>query len=219
VKKYTFKASEAESSFKHPIYYARDELTGEKIPGKQGSFYFKLFQRGMGVMADKTMFYGRDGNVIDKNDLMGVSIRFIPLIAIKSIFIGAVMCLQMELVSAIVTNITERNSISPQLATIERLRKQSPDDVDKVTNQIAKIRMLRQNRGTPDLVTDQQQEEEDPSNTSTLSGIQPTPLSSLNAGSPVYVPPQQQPAGAASDLLGVIGTAPKRQFKLPPLNG
>ena len=86
-------------------------------------------------------------------------------------------------------------------------------------NHQAKIRMLRQNRGTPDLVNDQQTEEEDPSNTSTLSGIQPTPLSSLNAGSPVYVPPQQQPAGAASDLLGVIGTAPKRQFKLPPLNG
>jgi len=215
VKKFTFKASDAESGFNHPIRYPYDQITGEKIPGKQGSLVLKLFSRGQGIRENKTRFHDTDGKVIDKSTLEGVEMRFIPVVSIRNIFVGAVTCLQIEMESAIVTDVQMRNSISNQMATIERLKRQDPDISNKVSNQIAKIMMSRQHQHAPGPVNDIAQDVE-PNNTSTLSGILPTQPTQPQQPQPVYQPTPIQPP---TDLIDTIKAAPKRNFKLPPLNG
>ncbi|HSW76450.1 MAG TPA: DUF2738 domain-containing protein [Candidatus Saccharimonadales bacterium] len=201
VKRHTFKASEAGSVFKYPIHFPLDELTGERLPGKQGSMYLKLFSRGTGPFANETKFYDPDGNPIEKDLLIGVQMKFTPIVAIRSIFIGNVICFQMEMKSAIVSDIQQRNSSTNQLATIERLKQKDPNIASKVSGQLAKLQMARRNQNlimTNDHVQNTNVDNVDKDdNTSTVSNINPVQLNTST------IP---------TDLQDVLKNPPKRKL-------
>ncbi len=112
--------------------------------------------------------------LINKERLMGVEMKFIPLLSIKSILVAGSgsASIQMEMKSAIVTDIKARNMISPQLATIQSMYANDPDVSTKVTQQLAKLEMSRQSSLLPPPSADDAPITSDEAN-STLDGIKP----------------------------------------------
>jgi hypothetical protein len=144
VKLYDFNAQAPGGLFKNPIYRARDEVTGEFIPGRAPAVFFKLFDRGPG---QRTLFTGPDGKEIDWELLKSVDMKYIPLIHIKRIFCGGGKAsLQMEVVSAVVTKVVASGSVTRQLPTIHNLQQSRPELVDTVSAQLAKLTTDRQDQ-------------------------------------------------------------------------
>ena len=148
VKLYNFNAQMAEATgLKNPIYYPRDEMTGEHVQGRSPSTFLKLFSRGKPPMVEQTLFTGVDGKAIPWKLLEGVEMKFIPLIHIKRIYVGGGKAsIQMEVVSAVVTSIRARNTTTRQLGTIQRLNAARPELADTVAAQLAKLTIDRQNQ-------------------------------------------------------------------------
>lgn len=148
--------------FKNPLHQARDKTTGELL-GRNPSMFLKCFDRGI----EKTLFHrpckkmnrqtgqvecGPDGTPLPAYEPMdwkllkdGASIKFIPLVHIKKIYVGGGKCaLQMELKSAIITNVIQRGTESMQMDTIETLTREDSKIVDNLDEQIAKLMALKQ---------------------------------------------------------------------------
>lgn len=141
LKLYNFTKEMAPAVYKNPIYYPRDKVSGERLPGRSPSMYFKLFKR----TDDKTLFTDLQGNQIDWKLLNNVDMKYIPLIQIEKIYVGAGKpSLQLKMVSAIVTELTPRNGISRQATTIETYNKIHPEAEKRLSDQIAKLTMERQ---------------------------------------------------------------------------
>jgi hypothetical protein len=119
--------------FKHPIYYPRDKVTLEIVPGKSPSLYLTLSIR----KDSRTVFCGLDEKPIAWDLLKNVQMSFVPLIQFEKIYVGGGKpSLQMKLVSAIVTSVISKSSVIRQKSTIERLRQNNPNLVDNVSKQL-----------------------------------------------------------------------------------
>jgi hypothetical protein len=165
------------------------------VIGKSQSMFLKLFSRGSGIMKEQTLFCDGDNKPIDKKLLTGVELTFIPLLHIKWVHIGTGISLQIELKSAAVTDIKERNTESKQSSTIHSLSETRPEYRAKLAGQLAKISLNRQSLLLPP-PTSQPTNEKVEENTSTLSGITATD------NVPINDPP-------------VVSHTPRKEYKIP----
>jgi len=203
-KQYDAKMTEA-TGLKNPVYFPRDQMTGNPIQGRKPSMFLKLFSREKAPMVEQTLFTGLDGKPIPWALLQGVEMKFIPLIHVKRIYVGGGKgSIQMEVVSAVVTSIRARNTTTRQTGTIDRLKQARPELPDMVAAQLAKLTTDRQDQMMPP--AQQQQGTNDP-NQPTFGGIVPTgprpqiqgqpqmtQQGQLPAIPPLGMPDQQQPA-------------------------
>jgi hypothetical protein len=135
------------TGFKNPIYRARDEITGEPIQGRSPSMFLKLFKRGKPPMEEKTLFTDLAKKPIPWQLLIGVDLKFVPLLHIKRIYVGGGKAsLQMEVVSAVVLSLKARNTTTRQTSTIDKYAQESPDMVDAVSAQVASLMSSRQDQ-------------------------------------------------------------------------
>ena len=200
VKMHTFDSKTPESGFRNPIYYPRDDVTGEIIPGRSPSTFLKLFNRTNNNNTEQTLFVDPKNKPVDKKLLLSVEMSFIPLIHFKRLYIGSGKCiLQMEMKSAIITDIRPRNTQSKQIYTINKLNQNNPELENKVASQLARLTADKQETllPAPTINSNQQTKE---SEQSTLNDIHPT-----NSVS-------QFP----SSIQEAVNKAPKRkEFKIP----
>jgi hypothetical protein len=125
------------SNFKHPVYYPRDKVTLEIIPGKSPSMYLQLSAR----KDSRTMFCGLDEKAISWDLLKNVQMSFIPLVHFEKIYVGGGKpSLQMKLVSGIVTSVMSKSSVVRQKSTIERLRQSKPELFENVSKQLEDLK-------------------------------------------------------------------------------
>lgn len=174
IKLHHFNLQAPDALFKNPIYYARDKMTGELLPGRAPSMYLKAFTRGQPPYGEQTLFTGLDGKPIPWVLLRSVEMKFIPLVHIKNIYCGSKASLQMEIISAVVTKIIPRGTTSKQTSTIQALQRSRPELADSLAAQLAKITSERQ-----DQIVASQQQKQDVSqlpqvNQPTFSGITST---------------------------------------------
>lgn len=131
--------------FKNPIYYPRDDQ-GNLREGKNPSIYLKLFKRGYGATEERTLFTDLEGKPIRWELLQGVEMKFIPLVHCEKIYIGGGKAsLQMKVVSAVVTYVAARNTVTRQTDTIKSIVTTNPRAAETLAEQIAKLTMERQN--------------------------------------------------------------------------
>jgi hypothetical protein len=146
------------SGFKHPVYYPRDKVTLEILPGKSPSMYLQLSAR----KDSKTMFCGLDEKPIPWDLLKNVQMTFIPLIHFEKIYVGGGKpSLQMKLVSGIVTSVMSKSSVVRQKSTIERLRQANPSLSLNLSKQLED---LKQTSSEPQVFTTTTASEQDESN-------------------------------------------------------
>jgi len=145
LKMYDFDHNRPGGLFKNPIYYPRDQVTGNLIEGKNPSIYLKLFKRGFGATEEKTLFTDLSGNPIRWELLEGVEMRFIPLVQFEKIYVGGGKAsLQLKIVSAVVTWIAAKNTVTKQTDTIKHIINSNPKAAETLAEQIAKLTMDRQ---------------------------------------------------------------------------
>jgi len=127
------------SSFKNPVYYKRDQVSGERVKGIAPSLWVKL----NAYRTNKTLFTDVEGEPIDWSLLADVEVKLVPLIMYSHIYVGTKITLQIKLISAIVTDIAEINTKTRQTRTLDRL-KQNASLANNVASQLAQLRMNRQ---------------------------------------------------------------------------
>lgn len=129
--------------FKNPIYWPRDAVTKEILPGEDPSLWVKV--RGGYI---KTLYTDLNGDPIDWALLRNVEIQYVPLFHVEKTYIGAKASLQIFLASAIVTKLTEVGTTSRQLSTLDRLKAKygSGDAQDQLESQLAQMRLNRQDQ-------------------------------------------------------------------------
>jgi hypothetical protein len=126
------------SGYENPVYYARDQTTNEIVQGRAPSMFFKLFEYGKPGFVERTLFTGLDGKPIDWSLLRNVEMKFIPLVQFKAIFLGTKKKMQVELKSAIVTDIKACSSMSRQIDTLKQASS-DPDQINTFQAQISKL--------------------------------------------------------------------------------
>lgn len=145
INKKKFSAETAEISGYKPLVYFPTDESGEKIPEKNGSMYLKLFDYEFIdkvnnlKIKNQTTFYKPNGELINKDCLKQVKMKFIPLMRIRAIRVAATITLQMEIKSAIVTSLIPIENKSSQLETLEELNKNDPELSNMVESQLATI--------------------------------------------------------------------------------
>lgn len=143
VKMYDFDPTRPGGVFKNPIYWPRDEVTGEKIKGRNPSLWVKLHN----YKNNRTLFTDLNGEVIDWKLLTDVDITFVPLLHIEKIYIGSKATLQIYLASAVVIRIVQLGTESRQKETADRIKQQYGGGLaDTVAAQLAELRMARQDQ-------------------------------------------------------------------------
>jgi len=204
-----FNSQMAEATgLKSAVYRVRDELSGEPIQGRSPSMFMKLFSRGKPPTAEQTLFTDLTETPVPWTLLTGVEIKFVPLIHIKKIFIGGGKAsIQMEIVSAVVTSVVARNTKTRQTGTIDRLKGERPELVDKIAAQLAKLTADRQdqllaNDKQDKVLTDGKNGEEQP----TFSGIVPTRQQ-----------PTNQPPFGTPTFTGLLPSIPSLNVGVPTM--
>jgi hypothetical protein len=161
------------TGFKGLVYRPIDEVTSQPIQGRAPSMYFKLFSRGKAPFVEQTLFTGLDGKPISWTLLQGVEMKFIPLLHIKRVYIGGGKAsIQMDMMSAIVTDIKQRGSTTRQTNTLAQLNQNRPQLLDTVSAQIARLTTDRQDQlvGASSPVAGGAPEQQ-PTNQPTFAGI------------------------------------------------
>ena len=177
---FDFTASAASASgFKCPLKYARDKATGALIEGKNPTISLKLFTRGNADHTYRTLFTTPNGVPIDWDLLKEAEVKLIPLVHIKQIYVGAVKSLQLEMKSAIITDIVARGKESVQTDTMMQLNEANPELSNHVAQQLAKL-MNDRIKPTVNL-----SEKPSTDNKPTFEGIVPTGRPSVPASSNV----------------------------------
>lgn len=160
VKMHDFDPQRPGGMFKNPVYWPRDEVTGEKVKGKSPNLWVKL----RNYKNNKTLFTDLNGHVVDWKLLTDVDITCVPLLHFEKIYIGSKASLQVFLASAIIVKIVPMGTETRQTSTLERLKAKYGDSgVESVEAQLAELRMARQETlastatsnefGTPDYGT------------------------------------------------------------------
>jgi hypothetical protein len=170
--------------FKHPVYYPRDKVTLEVIPGKSPSLYLTLSVR----RDSKTIFCGLDEKPISWELLKNVQMSFVPLIQFEKIYVGGGKpSLQMKLVSAIVTSVISKSSVIRQKSTIERLRQNNPQILDSVSKQLEVLKNAGPESSSDSVNSGKQEygsDEESPVNYATEPSSPPRMVPKLSAKTP-----------------------------------
>lgn len=142
---YDFDPERPGGSFKNPVYYTRDPVTGERVKGRNPTLWVKLNH----WKNNKTLFTDLNENSIDWSLLTDVEVKMIPLLHIEKIYIGGGKAsLQIKLVSAVITDIAPLNTRTRQTRTIDRLKKRK-GLADTVASQLAQLRMDKQDALDP----------------------------------------------------------------------
>ena len=137
---YDFDPERPGSTFKNPLYYKRDQVTGERIKGRNPTLWVKLNH----WKNNKTLFTDLNENPIDWSLLTDVEVKMIPLIHVEKIYVGGGKAsLQLKLVSAVITDVAALNTKTRQTRTIDRLKKRK-GLADTVASQLAQLRMEKQ---------------------------------------------------------------------------
>lgn len=153
-----------------PIYYMRDEGTGEVVEGTNPTQWVQL----LNYATNKSVFTDLEGNSIDWSLLQDVELKLVPLLHVQMIRIGTHKTIKFSLVSAIVTHIQAANSSTRQNSTLERLRQKNSALTEQVASQLAQLRMDRQDSlDTPTTATL-------PSDTGTMESIESPPENQKN---------------------------------------
>jgi hypothetical protein len=141
VKMHDFDAARPGGLFKNPVYWPRDEVTGEKVKGKSPNIWVKL----RNYKTNKTLFTDLNNHVIDWKLLTDVDITFVPLLHFEKIYVGSKASLQVFLASAIIVKIVAIGTETRQTSTLEKLKKTYGANLaDSVESQLADLRMARQ---------------------------------------------------------------------------
>ena len=141
VKMHDFDATRPGGMFKNPVYWPRDEVTGEKVKGKSPNIWVKL----RNYKGNRTLFTDLNGHVVDWKLLTDVDITFVPLLHFEKVYVGAKASLQVHLASAIILKVTQSGTETRQTSTLERLKeKYGANLADSVEAQLAELRMARQ---------------------------------------------------------------------------
>ena len=197
---YDFNPDSPGGLYKNPVYWKRDEVTGERVAGRNPSLWVKLNN----YKNNKTLFTDLNENPIDWSLLTDVEIKMLPLIHVEKVYIGGGKAsLQLKLVSAIITDIVPINTRTRQTKTIDRLKKRA-GLADAVSSQLASLRMERQdaldgrhqpqNATLPESGETGQMHSFPNSGNSTMEGTQDSLASYLGEAPPVQqsAPPQVQ---------------------------
>jgi hypothetical protein len=143
VKMHDFDPTRPGGMFKNPIYWPRDEVTGEKIKGRNPSLWVKLHN----YKNNRTLFTDLNRETIDWKLLSDVDITFVPLLHIEKIYIGSKATLQIYLASAVVIKIVQLGTETRQKETAERIKEKFGSNLaDTVAAQLAELRMARQDQ-------------------------------------------------------------------------
>jgi hypothetical protein len=120
------------SNFKNPIFYPRDKVNFEIIPGKSPNIYIPLLERG----TNRTTFCDLRENILPWKYLSNVEMKLIPLIQIEKIYLGVKPSLQYKMISCVVTSIVSKSSLILQKGTISSLKDKNPELVNVLDSQI-----------------------------------------------------------------------------------
>lgn len=143
VKMHDFDPTRPGGMFKHPVYFPRDEVTGEKLKGRSPNIWTKLHT----YKNNRTLFTDLDGLPVEWELLKDVDITFVPLLHFEKIYIGSKASLQVYLASAIVLKITKVGTETRQTPTLAKMKQKYGEKlVDSVSAQIAELRMERQDQ-------------------------------------------------------------------------
>jgi hypothetical protein len=126
--------------FKYPIYWPRDEVTGEIVEGKNPNIWVKMRTGNY----NKTIFTDLNGNNVEWSLLKGSEVTMIPLYHFEKIYLGTKMSLQIYLSSAVVIKIKKIGSESRQLSSLERLKQKYAAEAEDLEAQLAELRMEKQ---------------------------------------------------------------------------
>lgn len=128
------------STFKNPVYYKRDQVTGERVKSNP-SLWVKLNH----WKNNKTLFTDLEGNPIDWSLLYDVELKLIPLVHVEKIYVGGGKAsLQLKLVSAIIVDIAQINTRTRQGATLTKYKEKYSNLASTVSSQLAQLRMEKQ---------------------------------------------------------------------------
>lgn len=140
---------------------------GLKLPyysppdGGPFSMFLKLYKRGTGAMAQQTLFTDLHGDNIEWDLLRNVEMNFIPLFRVKRIYCGGGrVSIQMEVASAIVTEVRPIGSVSKQLSSAKRYLEKNPEKAESVKATLAKLRLERQDQVSPGINSEETQSNE-----------------------------------------------------------
>lgn len=154
IKMYNFNPNIAEATgLKYPVFRPRDDYTGEFIPSKNLTMYFKLNSQH-----DPTIFTNPSGQPIPWHRLEKATVSFIPLLHVQHIHIGGGRAsIKISIISATVTSFYPQNTLVRQLATIVTLRNNPvpllPGHSVNVKNAEGSTPSLAHLRETPDIVS------------------------------------------------------------------
>jgi hypothetical protein len=221
-----FQASMAvQIGMRNPVYRPYDPVTGDPIEGRSPIMFLKLFSRGKPPMVEQTLFTGPDGKTIPWSLLQGVEMRFIPLVHVKSIYVGSKPSIQMEVVSAVVTSTRARGSAPRQLATLAKLQHDRPELADAVASQLAKLTMDRQDQLLGTTFIPGPPPAEGGVDQPTFAGILPTgpraPIGAVSApvgGAPPAItppPPIRQPVPMGGSMPGMADFTAGAPMRVP----
>ena len=188
VKMFDFDPSRPGEIFKSPVYYPRDEVTGEKVKGKNPSMWVKL----RNYKTNRTLFTDLKGNIVDWKLLTDVDVTLVPLLHFEKIYIGTKVSIQVHLASAIILKIVAAGTQSRQVTTMDRLKeKYGVGLADTLESELAELRMARQDV----LASTSVQKEFGSTDYGTMHSVVPSQTSSAAA------PPQQTEQASLQDFL------------------
>lgn len=141
VKMHDFDPQRPGGMFKNPVYWPRDEVTGEKVKGKSPNIWVKL----RSYKNNKTLFTDLNGKPIDWKLLTDVDITCVPLLHFEKIYIGSKASLQVFIASAVILKVVPMGTETRQTSTIDRLKeKYGANMAESVEAQLADLQMARQ---------------------------------------------------------------------------
>jgi len=134
------------SGFKNPVFYARDPVSFEPIPGKMATIYLQLLNRG----SDRTNFLDLKERNLTWDHLKDVEMNFYPVVLFDKIYIGSSISIQHKVVSAIVKKHVKKSNINRQKSTLDRLRAEHPELLEESDKQYEAL--LKSNSSSPTLI-------------------------------------------------------------------
>lgn len=215
---YDFDPERPGNTLKNPVYYKRDEVTGERVAGTNPSMWVKMNH----WRNNKTLFTDLNETPIDWSLLKDVEIKMIPLVHVEKIYVGSKASLQLKLVSAVITDIAPINTRTRQTRTIDRLKKRA-GLADQVASQLAQLRMDKQDSlddgqqhpSVAHLPSDSGSMHTIPSSSGTIQGTQES-LNDYLGGAPTMsqTPPQSH---QHFQTQAPVQQIPQRQTSQPQL--
>lgn len=128
------------TGLKNPVFYKVNQLTNERVAGQNPSLWVKLNH----WKTNKTLFTDLDNNPVDWNLLTDVEAKMIPLVHVRQVYSGTSNTIQFHLVSAVILDIAAMNTRSKQVNTVEKLKEKYSGLANKVSGQLAQLRMEKQ---------------------------------------------------------------------------